>query len=99
MALIKPTIINTYGTPLVFEKAYYVVTHLSWDKKSNSITAKLDCYNNPQKERTIQASSYYTFDSDVSDPAANFVKQAYEFLKTLPEFEGAIDVLEEGQIT
>lgn len=34
----------------------------------------------------------YTFAPSVSDGSANFIKQAYEHLKALPEFAGAADV-------
>jgi hypothetical protein len=33
----------------------------------------------------------YTFQADLGDAAANHIKQAYEYLKTLPEFAGAVD--------
>jgi hypothetical protein len=33
----------------------------------------------------------YSFEPSVEDDAGNFIKQAYEHLKTLPEFEGAED--------
>lgn len=39
----------------------------------------------------------YAFVPSVADDAANFIKQAYEHLKTLDEFAGAVDVLEAGQ--
>jgi hypothetical protein len=38
--------------------------------------------------------TYYTFQCSVEDGAPNFIKQGYEYLKTLPEFSAAIDVLE-----
>jgi hypothetical protein len=34
----------------------------------------------------------YNFQPDLSDGAANHIKQAYEYLKTLPEFADAINV-------
>jgi hypothetical protein len=34
----------------------------------------------------------YSFEADLSDGAKNHIKQAYEHLKTLPEFAGAADV-------
>lgn len=40
----------------------------------------------------IRGINEYTFDVSVSDGAPNFIKQAYEHLKTLPEFAGAADV-------
>lgn len=38
----------------------------------------------------------YSFDMvpSVADDAPNFIKQAYEYLKTLAEFEDSVDVLE-----
>ncbi len=33
----------------------------------------------------------YTFDVSVADGAPNHIKQAYSYLKSLPEFEGAED--------
>ena len=33
----------------------------------------------------------YTFQADHDDAAANHIKQAYEYLKTLPEFSDATD--------
>lgn len=41
--------------------------------------------------------SYYNFKPNVADNSDNFIKQGYEFLKTLEEFKGAMDILEEGQ--
>lgn len=40
----------------------------------------------------------YNFEPSVDDNADNFIKQGYEYLKKLPEYEGAIDILDEGQI-
>lgn len=39
----------------------------------------------------------YNFVPDVSDAAANFIKQGYDFLKSFPDLLGAVDVLENGQ--
>lgn len=33
----------------------------------------------------------YQFEADLSDSAENHIKQAYKYLKTLPEFAGAVD--------
>ena len=38
-----------------------------------------------------QFNKSYTFPVSVKDGSNNFIKQAYEHLKTLPEFAGAID--------
>lgn len=37
---------------------------------------------------------FYNLIPSVEDDAPNFIKQGYIYLKTLPEFEDAIDVLE-----
>lgn len=34
----------------------------------------------------------YTFQCSVEEGAPNFIKQGYDYLKTLPEFTAAIDV-------
>jgi hypothetical protein len=36
-------------------------------------------------------SKQFVFTPSVEDGSENFIKQAYRYLKTLPEFEGAID--------
>lgn len=39
----------------------------------------------------------YNFVPSVIDTSANFIKQGYEYLKTLDEYKDAVDVLDEGQ--
>jgi hypothetical protein len=38
-----------------------------------------------------QLTKQYDIPMSVEDGSANFIKQAYEYLKTLPEFSGATD--------
>lgn len=38
---------------------------------------------------SINGKRFYSFAPDLNGP--NFIKQAYDYLKTLPEFAGAID--------
>ncbi|MBW4083539.1 hypothetical protein [Paenibacillus sp. S150] len=38
--------------------------------------------------------SLYHFIPSVEEGSENFIKQGYDYLKTLPEFESAIDVFE-----
>lgn len=40
-------------------------------------------------------SEQHTFVPSVADDAQNFIKQGYNYLKSLPDFADAIDVLEE----
>lgn len=37
---------------------------------------------------------FHSFIPDISDSSVNFIKQGYEYLKTLPKFSKAIDILE-----
>lgn len=46
----------------------------------------------PQVEQRM-----YTFTPSVEDDAVNFIKQAYRYIKRLPDYVDAIDVLEYGQ--
>ena len=39
----------------------------------------------------------YNFTPSVADDSKNFIKQGYEYLKTLTDFQDAADVLETGQ--
>lgn len=39
----------------------------------------------------------FMFTPSTDDNSVRWDKQAYEYLKTLPEFKNAVDVLEEGQ--
>lgn len=41
---------------------------------------------------------FYLFTPDISNNSRNFIKQGYEYLKTLKEFDNAIDILEDGQL-
>ena len=50
------------------------------DKGSAMVTFKSD---------KLDFSKNYAFDVSVADGAPNFIKQAYEYLKTLPEFVNA----------
>lgn len=39
----------------------------------------------------------YSFVPDLKEGASNFVKQMYQYMKTLEQFKDAINVFEEGQ--
>lgn len=54
------------------------------------LTIKVDTYKDSSKVILIKSESY-SFVPDVTEGAENFVKQGYEYLKTLPEFSGAVD--------
>lgn len=39
----------------------------------------------------------YNFVPSVEDNSPNFIRQGYEYLKTLPGYQGATDLLDKGQ--
>jgi hypothetical protein len=60
------------------------ITAINGDKNKLNFTV-LHSGENAQYERP------YRFEPSVADGSVNFIKQAYLYLKTLPEFAGATD--------
>ncbi|MED3932977.1 hypothetical protein [Priestia megaterium] len=87
-----------FETGVIAEQAYSRIENLSGTKKS--LTFSLAIYLDQQAFSDGKESlkiSFFTFSPSVEDSSPNFIKQGYEYLKTLPGFQDAIDVLEEGQ--
>jgi hypothetical protein len=84
------TVLNTpygnvkTGKSKVALAAYIKVQSISGDK--NNLNANVIFTDD-----AIQFSKSYAFPASVADGAPNFIKQAYEYLKTLPEFENSED--------
>lgn len=78
----------------IIEKCYCKIDNLKGNKEN--ISFKLFIYNST-KNKLINIVSY-NFKPNVSNDSDNFIKQAYIYLKTLPEFANAIDLLDEGQV-
>lgn len=90
MALLKNV---TLPNGLAVPAAYIRIDSISGFK--SQITVSVNYYVSEQSYR--DGSSYlhqefYSFVPNLEDGAVNFFKQGYEYLKTLPEFEGAIDI-------
>ena len=84
MALKKSlTFTNNFGLQNHFDGVVVRVQHLSGDK--NSVAFEVQYVFG---EQTLQT-KMFAFEPSMDGP--NFVKQAYEHLKTLEEFNGAID--------
>ena len=64
--------------------AYIKVRNVSGDK--DNLNANVVFTNDK-----IEFDKNYSFSASVADNAPNFIKQAYEYLKTLPEFENSED--------
>ena len=67
---------------------YAVVDNVQGTK--NEMIFKLIVYLDDTKQTALDI-KHYTFAPSVAEDASNFIKQAYEYLKTLDEFSGAID--------
>ncbi len=88
-------LISTVNTPYGMElkEAYIRISFLSGNENVIIITVNFyvskAAYDEGKEE--FQKTDY-RFEPDIRDNAANFFKQGYEYLKSLPEFEGAYDV-------
>jgi hypothetical protein len=72
------------GTQRLSFSAYVKVTSIHGDK--NQINANVNF-----KGDTQEFNKQYQVPMSVESSAPNFIAQAYEHLKTLPEFAGAVD--------
>ena len=72
-----------FSGSLTLENAYFKIINVNGGK--NNVVIELGVFNN----ETIVDRQYYSFAPNMQ--GANFIKQAYEHLKTLPEFAGATD--------
>lgn len=70
------------------KKAYWCITTFDGDK--SRISFRVDVFEDVTKTRRLFG-YMHEFTPSIEDGAKNFVAQAYLYLKTLPEFAGAID--------
>ena len=94
MALSKNTIKNIYGKDITFENAYIKITNISGNKELEILTVSI--YSDNTQNNLIEIKEY-NFIPNVENSAPNFIKQGYEYLKTLDEYKDVIDLLDEGQ--
>ena len=86
MALTKShSAITNLGTTAEFPDAYIKVDRITGDKLLIEISVN---YYTKHGGLLVKTESHKFFPSLEGD---NFIAQAYEHLKTLPEFEGAVD--------
>lgn len=86
MALTKDITINAYGKPLSFPSAYMRIIKLEGNKLE--MLATVETY--AEKEGAVLSRDAYEIKHDVSSNSNSFA-QAYTYLKSLPEFAGAMD--------
>lgn len=85
MALQKNITASAFGQEIEIAHSYIRVSRLEGSKAGLSFSVD---YLNGDAFVKREA---FQFEPSVKDGAANFIAQAYEHLKTLPEFEGAED--------
>lgn len=77
---------DQFGNDVVLPNCYIKVSKVSGNK--DTVSAYVDFIINENDGAALQ--HLHRFSPDMN--GANFIKQAYEHLKTLPEFAGAADV-------
>jgi hypothetical protein len=85
MALKKTIELTLYGEKIFLQNAYIKVDRVSGNK--TQVELKYVVYSKKDGEIVEEKFAYFSPNMD----GENFVKQAYEHLKTLPEFAGATD--------
>lgn len=78
------------------EKAYVRIDTLFGSK--NTIILNVKSYFSQETYdggKEPYESKEYSFTPSVEEGSDNFIRQGYKYLKTLPDFEGAVDVLED----
>lgn len=73
----------------VVPNAYHKIDSIGGDK--NQIFITLGIYTDATNNKKWLTTKTYSFVPDVSDVTDNFIKQGYEYLKTLDEFADAVD--------
>jgi len=89
MALQK-TIQTNHG--LTVNNAYIKVHEISGNKNTINIRVRAYASQNASGSGLLYLEEWlYNFYPSIADDTPNFIKQAYLYLKTLPEFKDAID--------
>ena len=86
MAIKKQITLKTnFNDDVVFDNAYIKVASITGSK--NLLSACVEFYKS--QNNVLLQTANYGFVPNLD--GNNFIKQAYDHLKTLPEFDGAID--------
>lgn len=97
MALKKNHIKIISTKEVIFEDAYHRISYISGNKERITFVVSIYANENITPETFIE-SIEYTFVPSEDENSIRWDKQAYAFLKTKPEYEDAMDILEEWQL-
>lgn len=81
---------------VILTQAYIKIISVSGNKHECRIDVGLFVSEEYTDNKYVEIRGY-SFTPNLDTASDNFIKQGYDYLKTLPEYEGAIDVLEDGQ--
>ena len=84
MALRKNLIVKFHGKDVLFDNCYFKVSSVRGDKTKVNVTVNAVYSDN---ETVLVKDFVFTPSMD----SGNFIAQAYNHLKTLPEFAGSVD--------
>lgn len=93
MALMQPYTKSVYGENMAFEQAYHKISSLT--ATVEKINIEVQVYKDESREYVVDYLSF-AFDSN-NNAGADLIQIGYALLKTLPEYNGAVNVFEEGQ--
>lgn len=82
---------SAFDTPAKIENAYCRIAYVAGDKRSMNV--RINCFKSKEAADNGQHAHLVSvsFSPDMTEGAKNFVAQAYDHLKTLPEFANAKD--------
>jgi len=83
----KVTITDNLGINVDFDTSYIKVTKVRGGKEE--LIAYVDIFD--QHDGNIVQSNQYAFRPSVADGSDNFIKQSYDYIKTLDKFLEATD--------
>lgn len=87
---------EVFNTGIILPTAYAKITGVSYNAANNDCFIHVEYYADKSAADSGKASiGQYTNSFGPADPNGNLRLQSYEYLKQLPEFAGAIDILEE----
>jgi len=81
------TLQNNFGENSILSDCYCKVTRVVGNKEQ--VYATLEIQNKDRNK--VYESKSYGFEPSVADNSKNFIAQSYDYIKSLPEYAGAVD--------
>lgn len=85
---------KTFTNGIEIEKTYSKIVNLNGNKETLDISLAFYLNRECSVDKMPLEIKQYSFIPKVDEDSANFIKQGYEYLKTLEEFKDSIDVLD-----